>query len=135
MRGLCVTRTKFHLYMANRLNNESRYFYIWREKDKRYHPSNIVEKDAYDGKGVMVWAGIMTNGRTPLHVFDNGTLNAQRYRDEILKPHVQLFREAVDPDFMFMDDNTHPHRAGLVNELMESEDTYRMECPTRSSIS
>ncbi|UYV66941.1 hypothetical protein LAZ67_4003392 [Cordylochernes scorpioides] len=53
----------------------------------------------------MVWAGIIINGRMPLHVFDGGTLNAQQYR--ILESHVRLFREAVAP----------PYRAGLVNGI------------------
>ncbi|UYV79442.1 hypothetical protein LAZ67_17002633 [Cordylochernes scorpioides] len=57
-----------------RLNNDSQCYYIWIET--RYYSSNIVDKD---GRGVMVWAGIMTSGRTSLHVFDVGILNAQRW--------------------------------------------------------
>ncbi|UYV63311.1 hypothetical protein LAZ67_2003713 [Cordylochernes scorpioides] len=92
--------------------------FFWRETC--YHPTNIVEKDAYGG--VMVWAGIMTNRRMSLHVFEAGTLNVQRYRDEILEPHARLFREAVGPDVVFMDDNAPSHRANLINGYMESED-------------
>ncbi|GFU75040.1 transposable element Tc1 transposase [Trichonephila clavipes] len=39
----------------------------------------------------MVWAGIMINGRTRLHVVANGTMTGQRYVDEVLLPHVRLF--------------------------------------------
>ncbi|GFT63901.1 transposable element Tc1 transposase [Trichonephila clavipes] len=53
----------------------------------------------------MVWAGIMINGRTRLHVFANGTMTGQRYIDEVLLPHVRLFRGAVGDKFVFMDDN------------------------------
>ena len=47
----------------------------------------------------------MQDTRTPLHVFDNGSVNAQRYRQEVLEPYVHLFRGAVSPEFIFMDDN------------------------------
>ncbi|GFT05323.1 transposable element Tc3 transposase [Trichonephila clavipes] len=53
----------------------------------------------------MVWAGIMINGRTRLHVVANGTMTGQRYIDEVLLPHVCLFRGAVGDKFVFMDDN------------------------------
>ncbi|GFX31339.1 transposable element Tc1 transposase [Trichonephila clavipes] len=53
----------------------------------------------------MVWAGIMINGRTRLHVVANGTMTGQRYIDEVLLPHVRLFRGVVGDKFVFMDDN------------------------------
>ncbi|GFT42501.1 hypothetical protein TNCV_1787551 [Trichonephila clavipes] len=37
----------------------------------------------------------MINGRTRLHVVVNGTMTGQRYIDEVLLPHVRLFRGAV----------------------------------------
>ncbi|GFT25867.1 DDE_3 domain-containing protein [Trichonephila clavipes] len=37
----------------------------------------------------------MINGRTRLHVVANGTMTGQRYIDEVLLPHVRLFRGAV----------------------------------------
>lgn len=80
----------------------------------------------------MVWAGIMQDTRTPLHVFDTGSVNAQRYRQEILEPYVRLFRGAVGPEFLFMDDNARPHRARLVDEYLESEDIHRMDWPAKS---
>ncbi|GFV15593.1 transposable element Tcb2 transposase [Trichonephila clavipes] len=55
---------------------------------------NIQEKDRYPTCSVMVWAGIMINGRTRLHVVANGTMTGQRYIDEVLLPHVRLFRGA-----------------------------------------
>ncbi|GFS73414.1 ATP-dependent DNA helicase [Trichonephila clavipes] len=58
--------------------------------------SQMREKDRYPTCSIMVWAGIMINGRTRLHVVVNGTMTGQRYIDEILLPHVRLFRGAVD---------------------------------------
>ncbi|GFY03273.1 transposable element Tc1 transposase [Trichonephila clavipes] len=47
----------------------------------------------------------MINGCTRLHVVANGTMTGQRYIDEVLLPHVRLFRGAVGDKFVFMDDN------------------------------
>ncbi|GBN58951.1 hypothetical protein AVEN_240748-1 [Araneus ventricosus] len=80
----------------------------------------------------MVWAGIMLDGRTPLHVFERGNVTGERYRDEILEPYVRLFRGAVGPEFILMDDNVRPHRALLVDEFLESEDIHQMNWPARS---
>ncbi|GFW22293.1 transposable element Tc1 transposase [Trichonephila clavipes] len=78
---------------------------IWREGGTAYRPENIQEKDRYPTCIIMVWAGIMINGRTRLHVVANGTMTDQRYIDEVLLPHVRLFRGAVGDKFVFMDDN------------------------------
>ncbi|GFU80045.1 RNase H domain-containing protein [Trichonephila clavipes] len=40
----------------------------------------------------------MIIGRTRLHVVANGTMTVQRYIDEVLLPHVHLFRGAVDSE-------------------------------------
>ncbi|GFT54411.1 transposable element Tcb2 transposase [Trichonephila clavipes] len=69
---------------------------IWRESGTAYRPENIQENDRYPTCSVMVWAGIMIKGRTRLHVVANGTMTDQRYIDEVLLPHVRLFRGAVD---------------------------------------
>ncbi|GFX37639.1 HTH_Tnp_Tc3_2 domain-containing protein [Trichonephila clavipes] len=64
---------------------------IWRESGTAYRPENIQEKDRYSTCSIMVWAGIMINGRTRLHVVANGTMTDQRYIDEVLLPHVRHF--------------------------------------------
>ncbi|GFS63518.1 transposable element Tcb2 transposase [Trichonephila clavipes] len=69
---------------------------IWRESGTAYRPENIQEKDRYPTCSIMVWAGIMINGRTRLHVVANGKMTGQRYIDEVLHPHVRLFRGAAD---------------------------------------
>ncbi|GFW10933.1 transposable element Tcb2 transposase [Trichonephila clavipes] len=82
---------------------------IWRESGTAYRPENIQENDRYPTCSIMVWAGIMINGRTRLHVVANGTMTGQRYIDEVLLPHVCLFRGAVGDKFVFMDDNATCH--------------------------
>ncbi|GFW14460.1 transposable element Tc1 transposase [Trichonephila clavipes] len=43
----------------------------------------------------MVWAGIMINGHTRLHVVANGTMTGQRYIDEVRLPHDCLDSEGI----------------------------------------
>ncbi|GFW15090.1 transposable element Tcb1 transposase [Trichonephila clavipes] len=78
------------------LSSDCRRQLIWRESGTAYRPENIQEKDRYPTYSIMVWAGIMINGRTRLHVVANGTMTGQRCIDEVLLPHVRLFRGAVD---------------------------------------
>ncbi|GFU88768.1 transposable element Tc3 transposase [Trichonephila clavipes] len=80
----------------------------------------------------MVWAGIMINGRTRLHVVANGTMTGQRNIDEVLLPHVRLFRGAVSDKFVFMDDNATCHRTLAVQDCLDSEGIQRLVWPARS---
>ncbi|GBN96913.1 hypothetical protein AVEN_125716-1 [Araneus ventricosus] len=54
------------------------------------------------------------------------------YRDVILEQHVRLFRGALGAEFLFMDDNTRPHRANIADECLQSEDITRMDWPAYS---
>lgn len=65
----------------------------------------------------MVWSGIMLDGRTPLHVFERGSVTGVRYRDEILEPYVRLSRGAVVLEFILMDNNVTSHRELLVDKF------------------
>ncbi|GFT47311.1 transposable element Tcb2 transposase [Trichonephila clavipes] len=113
------------------LSSDCRRQLIWRESGTAYRPENIQEKDRYPTCGIMVWAGIMINGRTRLHVVANGTMTGQRYIDEVLLPHVRLFRGAVGDKFVFMDDNATCHRTLAVQDC-NSEGIQRLVWPARS---
>ncbi|GFU52998.1 transposable element Tcb2 transposase [Trichonephila clavipes] len=91
------------------LSSDCRRQLIWPESGTAYRPENIQEKDRYPTCSIMVWAGIMINGHTRLHVVANGTMMGQRYIDEVLLPLVRLFRGAVSDKFVFMDDNATCH--------------------------
>ncbi|GFW86421.1 transposable element Tcb1 transposase [Trichonephila clavipes] len=72
------------------LSSDSHRILIWRERGSRNHPSNIIERDRYGGRGVLVWGGIMLGSRTDLHIFDAGSVNETRYFNKILLPYVRL---------------------------------------------
>ncbi|RZC42239.1 hypothetical protein BDFB_007025 [Asbolus verrucosus] len=63
------------------------------------------------GKGdVIVWTGISLRWRTNLHIFD-GTLNANRYEEEIIMKYVVPRANAIGREnLIFLDDNARPHR-------------------------
>lgn len=105
---------------------------VWRSKNERYANCNVVEHDRFGGGSIMVWGGISLDGSTDLYVIRNGSLNALRYRDEILDPIVRPFAGAIGDDFILMDDNARPHRARIVNDYLARESIVRMEWPAYS---
>ncbi|GFX61697.1 transposable element Tcb2 transposase [Trichonephila clavipes] len=109
------------------LSSDSHRILIWRERGSRNHPSNIIERDRYIGRGVLVWGGIMLGSRTDLHIFDAGLVHGTRYCNEILLPYVRLFRGAMGLQFLFMDDNPPCHRTVAVEQLSQS---IRLAAPT-----
>ncbi|GFT85952.1 transposable element Tc1 transposase [Trichonephila clavipes] len=72
------------------LSSDCRRQLIWRESGTAYRPENIQEKNRYPTCSIIVWAGIMINGLTRLHVVANGTMTGERYIDEVLLPHVRF---------------------------------------------
>ncbi|UYV74181.1 EOGT [Cordylochernes scorpioides] len=56
----------------------------------------MAERDPYRSQGFMIWADIFLGGRTALHIFRQGTLTGQKYRDEILAAYV-CFKDVVFP--------------------------------------
>ncbi|GFU77491.1 transposable element Tcb2 transposase [Trichonephila clavipes] len=67
-----------------------------------------------------------------LHVVAKGTMTGQRYIDEVLLPHVRLFRGAGGDKFVFMDDNATCHRTLAVQDCLDGEGIQRLVCPVRS---
>ncbi|GFU50527.1 transposable element Tcb2 transposase [Trichonephila clavipes] len=114
------------------LSSDCRRQLIWHEDGAAYRPENIQEKNRYPTCSIMVWAGIMINGRTRLHVVANGTMTGQRYIDEALLPHVRLFRGAVGDKFVFMYDNATCHRTLAVQDCLDSEGIQRLVWLARS---
>ncbi|GFW37574.1 retrovirus-related Pol polyprotein from transposon TNT 1-94 [Trichonephila clavipes] len=130
--GLNRTGHAYYSQMSRfRLSSDSRRQLIWREwycLSSRKYPG----KDRYPTCSIMVWAGIMINGHTRLHVVANGTMTGQRYIDEVLLPHVRLFRGAVGDKFVFMDDNATCHGTLAVQDCLDSEGIQRLVWPVRS---
>ncbi|GFU36958.1 transposable element Tcb1 transposase [Trichonephila clavipes] len=101
------------------LSSDSHRILIWRERGSRNHPSNIIERDRYGGRGVLVWGGIMLGSRTDLHIFDAGSVNGTRYCVTKFFFHMWvLFRGAMGLQFLFMDDNAPCHRTVAAEQAL-----------------
>ncbi len=77
----------------------------------------------------MVWAGVCYGKRTQVHFID-GILNAQRYRDEILRPVVVSFIH--DHHLMLQHDNARPHVARISTQFLEAENIPVLAWPAYS---
>ncbi|GFW83690.1 transposable element Tcb2 transposase [Trichonephila clavipes] len=62
-------------------------------------------------------------------------MTGQRYIDEVLLPHVRLFRGAVGDKFVFMDGNATCHRTLAVKDCLDSEGIQRLVWPAHSPSS
>ena len=64
--------------------------------------------------------------RKALHIFERGKVSLKRYCREIILDHICLFRYAISPDCLFMDNNARPHRNAQTSNTLESEDINYM---------
>ncbi|GFY35875.1 transposable element Tcb1 transposase [Trichonephila clavipes] len=114
------------------LECDTRRVLVWRDRGTRNNPAFVRERSQYRRAGWMVWGVISIGGRTDLHIIWNGTLTGRRYADEILRPHVIPYAGAIGDSFVFQNDNARPHRAHLVENMLEAETIQRMEWPACS---
>ncbi|XP_070195944.1 uncharacterized protein [Littorina saxatilis] len=75
---------------------------VYRRVNERYAPNCVDEAPVHGGGGVMVWGAINTAGRSTL-VHVQGRITAQRYVEEILRPHALPL--LADQDAIFQQDN------------------------------
>ncbi len=106
-----MDESRFSLYRANGRQR------VWRCVGERFADVNVVDWVAHAGGGVMLWAGVCYGRRTQVHFID-GILNAQRYRDEILRPIAVPFIH--DPYLMLQHGNALPHVARICTQFLEA---------------
>ena len=104
---------------------------VWRRRGENRHGDIVVNRrEAYGGGGQMFWGGISYDSRTDL-VPVQGTLNGQKYRDDIITGHVIPYANRLPPadrrTFLLVDDNCQPHRARLVNAHLQQNGIARMD--------
>ena len=84
----------------------------------------------------MVWGGVSQNHRTELVVIA-GNLNAVRYREDILLPHVVPFLQA-NPDMTLQHDNATSHTARSVRNFLQDRNvgvlTWAAKSPALNPI-
>ncbi|GFU69444.1 transposable element Tcb2 transposase [Trichonephila clavipes] len=109
------------------LSSDCRRQPIWRESGTAYRPENIQEKDRYPACSIMVWACIMINGRTRLHVVANGTMTGQRYIDEVSTSSYSSLSVLLSVINLFLWTTTqHVIEHSLFRIVSDSEDIQRL---------
>ena len=78
----------------------------------------------------MVWGGMSQHHRTEL-VVNAGNLNAVRYREDILLPHVVPFLQA-HPDMTLQHDNATRHTAHSVRDFLQDRNVSVLPWPAKS---
>lgn len=97
---------------------------------QRFAPCCLLEHDRYGGGSVMVWAGIWYGGRRTDAVVIKGTLNAERYKNDIVEPIV--VPTVQQHGLIFQDDNATPHRGGSVRAALRDSGIRTLPWPARS---
>ena len=64
---------------------------------------------------------------TPLHIFERGNVILEWHCREIILDHVRLFRGAISPDFLFLEDKVSPLVEAEASNALESEDLNCMQ--------
>ena len=100
----------------------------WR-KGERYADACVIEHDRFGGGSVMVWGSIAYGFKSPLVVI-NGTMNAVKYRDEVLAPHV--VPTAQQRTLTFQHDNARPHVARICTDFLAQNNIHVMDWPPYS---
>ena len=102
---------------------------VWRRRGERYADCYVAEQDRGGGGSVVVWSGIHSLGRTALVVM-NGTLNAQREVDEVIRPKVVPYVPGYW--LIFQQDNALPHAAYLTQEFLRANAVPTLPWPVYS---
>jgi hypothetical protein len=99
---------------------------VWHYVGEWFADVNVANRVPHGGGGFIVWAGISYRQQTRLHFIDSN-LNAQRYRDEILRPIVIPFIHRHH--LMFQHDNAQSHVARICTQFLEAENVPVLPWP------
>ncbi|UYV80681.1 hypothetical protein LAZ67_19001368 [Cordylochernes scorpioides] len=81
------------------LSSDSRRVRVWRRRGERSNPAAIVERPTVRLRGIMVWGAIAYDSRSPL-LRIQGTMTAQRYVDDVLRPVILPYLQGYPMPFI-----------------------------------
>ncbi|UYV78657.1 hypothetical protein LAZ67_16002308 [Cordylochernes scorpioides] len=99
------------------LSSDSRRVRVWRRRGERSNPAAIVERPTVRQRGIMVWGAIAYDSRSPL-LRIQGTMTAQRYVDDVLRPVTFPYLQGV-PNALYQQDNARPHTARISQQALQ----------------
>ncbi|UYV72435.1 hypothetical protein LAZ67_9003122, partial [Cordylochernes scorpioides] len=100
------------------LSSDSRRVRVWRRRGERSNPAAIVERPTGGQRGIMVWGAIAYDSRSPL-LRIQGTMTAQRYIDDVLRPVTLPYLQGV-PNALYQQDNARPHTARISQQALQN---------------
>ncbi|UYV64945.1 Transposase [Cordylochernes scorpioides] len=99
------------------LSSDRRRVRVWRRRGERSNPAAIVERRPVRQRGIMVWGAITYDSRSPL-LRIQGTMTAQRYVDDVLRPVTLPYLQGV-PNALYQQDNARPHTARISQQALQ----------------
>ncbi|UYV64065.1 hypothetical protein LAZ67_2006437 [Cordylochernes scorpioides] len=99
------------------LSSDSRRVRVWRRRGERSNPAAIVERPTVRQRGIMVWGAIAYDSRSPL-LRIQGTMTAQRYVDDVLRPLTLPYFQGV-PNALYQQDNARPPTARISQQALQ----------------
>ncbi|UYV62802.1 Transposase [Cordylochernes scorpioides] len=99
------------------LSSDSRRVRVWRRRGERFNPAAIVERPTVRQRRIMVWGPIVYDSRSPL-LRIQGTMTAQRYVDDVLRPVTLPYLQGV-PNALYQQDNARPHTARISQQALQ----------------
>ncbi|UYV73127.1 Transposase [Cordylochernes scorpioides] len=99
------------------LSSDSRRVRVWRRRGERSNPAAIVERPTVRQRGIMVWGAIAYDSRSPL-LRIQGTMMAQRYVDDVLRPVTLPYLQGVH-NALYQQDNARPHTARISQQALQ----------------
>jgi hypothetical protein len=105
----------------------------WRQRNTSFQENHILGTTAFGGVGATVWGCFSFDDKLDLYVL-GGNLTGQKYRDNVLAPRVvpHFDNHALADRSMFMDDNARPHRARIVQHVLQQEAVQTITWPAMS---
>ena len=132
-------RWRLHTWQHILFSDESRislrfsagHYRVHRRCGERFTDQCVYESDRFGGGSVIVWAGICHDGRTQFKIVQ-GTLNAVKYRDDILDPIVLPFLQQRNFDHVFQHDNAKCHVARICQDFLNQNHIRVLPWPVLS---
>ncbi|UYV68320.1 hypothetical protein LAZ67_5003859 [Cordylochernes scorpioides] len=112
------------------LSSDSRRVRVWRRRGERSNPAAIVERPTVRQRGIMVWGAIAYDSRSPL-LRIQGTMTAQRYVDDVLRPVTLPYLQGV-PNALYQQDNAQPHTARISQQALQDVHVQMLPWPPYS---
>ena len=110
---------------------------VWHRVGEQFTDACMLEKDPWGGPNIIIWGGIGLHQRVGPIFFANlgqgrgNGVNAQRYIDQVLRPHVVPFW-VNHQNFLFQQDNAKAHTASTTQQFLQANNINTMPCPALS---